>query len=107
MPRPAVDPKASALTKELRRRAGQWLKGVREAAGLTQAELAERVGMRYYTFVSQIESGVGRVPVEQQAAWAEALGIPAPEFARTLLRHYEPELHRLLFEEAAPKAARA
>jgi transcriptional regulator with XRE-family HTH domain len=106
MPRPAADPQQSALTKELRRRAGQWLKTAREEAGLTQAELAERVGLRYYTFVSQIESGVGRVPIESQAAWADALGIPAPEFARTLLRHYEPELHRLLFEIDAP-AARA
>ena len=55
------------------------------------------LGLRYYTFVSQVESGVGRAPVEMQAAWAEALGLDPGEFARTLLRHYEPELHRLLF----------
>ena len=45
----------------------------------------------------QVESGVGRVPIEMQGAWAEALGHDPGEFARTLLRHYEPELHRLLF----------
>ena len=44
-----------------------------------------------------MESGVGRVPIEMQGAWAEALGHDPGEFARTLLRHYEPELHRLLF----------
>jgi transcriptional regulator with XRE-family HTH domain len=92
-----MDPARAAETKSLRREAGRWLKGVREAAGLTQADLAQRVGLRYYTFVSQVESGVGRVPIELQRAWAEAVGEDPGAFARTLLRYYEPELHRLLF----------
>jgi transcriptional regulator with XRE-family HTH domain len=101
MPRPAADPAKAAETKILRQEAGQWLRRRREAAGLTQAALAERVGLRYYTFVSQVESGLGRVPVEAQAAWAEALGLDPCEFARTLLAYYEPELNRLLFGAAA------
>ena len=100
MPRPATDPAKAAQTKILRQQAGRWLKAARETAGLTQAGLAERVGLRYYTFVSQVESGLGRLPIETQAAWAEALGLDPGEFARTLLRYYEPELHRLLFETA-------
>lgn len=105
MPRPAADADKSAELKRLRREAGRWLKAAREGAGLTQAELAARVGLRYYTFVSQVESGVGRVPIEQQGAWAEALGLDPSDFARTLLRHYEPELNRLLFPHAAEPAA--
>lgn len=101
MPRAAVDPARAAVTKNLRQEAGRWLKASREAAGLTQAELAERVGLRYYTFVSQVESGVGRLPIETQAAWAKALRLDEAEFARTLLAYYEPELHRLLFESSA------
>jgi transcriptional regulator with XRE-family HTH domain len=97
MPRPAADPAKAAQTKILRQTAGQWLRLQREAAGLTQAALAERVGLRYYTFVSQVESGIGRLPVETQGAWAEALGLDPSEFARTLLAFYEPELNRLLF----------
>ncbi|WP_395670873.1 helix-turn-helix domain-containing protein [Phenylobacterium sp.] len=100
MPRPAADPVKAAQTKALRQQAGRWLKGARESAGLTQAELAEQIGLRYYTFVSQVESGLGRLPIETQRAWAEALGMEPGAFARTLLRYYEPELHRLLFEEA-------
>lgn len=108
MPRPAADPAKAAQTKRLRQEAGRWLKSARERAGLTQAELAERVGLRYYTFVSQVESGLGRLPIETQGAWAEALGLEPSDFARTLLRYYEPELHRLLFEaEAAPRQAQA
>jgi len=108
MPRPAADPAKTAQTKLLRQQAGRWLKQAREAAGLTQAELAERVGLRYYTFVSQVESGLGRLPIETQGAWAEALGLDPREFAQTLLRYYEPELFRLLFsDDAAQKAAQA
>ncbi|MDD3836395.1 MAG: helix-turn-helix transcriptional regulator [Phenylobacterium sp.] len=107
MPRPAVDPQRAAATKSLRREAGRWLKARREDAGLTQAEVAEQVGLRYYTFVSQVESGVGRVPIESQGAWAEALGLDPTDFARTLLRYYEPELFRLLFGEDAPAAVAA
>lgn len=105
MPRPAADPIKAAQTKILRQQAGRWLKDAREHAGLTQAELADQVGLRYYTFVSQVESGLGRLPIETQGAWADALGLEAGEFARTLLRYYEPELYRLLFTAAAPDNA--
>jgi transcriptional regulator with XRE-family HTH domain len=97
MPRPAADPVKAAHTKVLRQQAGRWLKRAREAAGLTQAELAEQVGLRYYTFVSQVESGLGRLPIETQGAWATALGLDPSEFARTLRRFYAPQLFRLLF----------
>jgi transcriptional regulator with XRE-family HTH domain len=98
MPRPATDPAKAAQTKILRQEAGRWLKTAREQAKLTQAELAERVGLRYYTFVSQVESGLGRLPIETQGAWAQALGLEPGAFAKTLLRYYEPELYRLLFD---------
>ena len=104
MARTAMDPERAALTKNLRQEAGRWLKQARERAGLTQAELAERVGLRYYTFVSQVESGQGRVPIETQGLWAHALGVEPSAFARTLLGWYEPELFRLLFAEAEDPA---
>ena len=108
MPRPAADPAKAAQTKQLRHQAGRWLKARREAGGLTQAELAEKVGLRYYTFVSQVESGLGRLPIETQGVWAEALGLDSQDFAKTLLRYYEPELYRLLFaDEAAAGRATA
>ena len=47
---------------ELRKRAGSWLQERRKAAGLSQIELAARLGLKYYTFVSQVENGFGRVP---------------------------------------------
>ena len=106
MPRAAPDAAQVALTKDLRRQAGQWLKAAREAAGLTQAELAEQVGLRYYTFVSQVESGLGRVPIDLQAAWATALGEDRQAFAKHLLGFYEPELYRLLFGDTTATVIR-
>ena len=83
---------------ELRKQAGAWLQEQRKAARLSQIDLAGRLGLKYYTFVSQVENGFGRVPTDSMEAWALALGIPPGAFARHLLKYYEPELHKLLFE---------
>ena len=96
--RPRRPDNGAAATKELRRQAGAWLKEQRNRAGLSQLELAERLGLKYYTFVSQVENGFGRVPNESMEAWARALDLNPSKFARRLLTYYEPELHRLLFE---------
>jgi transcriptional regulator with XRE-family HTH domain len=84
--------KAVPNSMELRKRAGAWLQEQRKAAGLSQIELAQQLGLKYYTFISQVENGFGRVPSDSMEAWAP------PVFARELLVYYEPELHKLLFE---------
>ena len=71
--------KAEPETKRLRKQAGTWLKELRARAGLSQIELAEILGFKYYTFISQ-------------------LGADPRPFARELLSYYDPELYRLLFE---------
>ena len=83
---------------ELRKRAGSWLQEQRKRAGLSQIELAQRLGLKYYTFISQVENGFSRVPSDSMEPWALALNIAPAEFARHLLGFYEPELHKLLFE---------
>ena len=94
--RQAEKPAAKGL--EPRKRAGAWLQARRKAAGLSQIDLAQKLGLKYYTFISQVENGFGRVPTESMESWARALGVPPGAFARHLLAFYEPELHRLLFE---------
>lgn len=91
--------KAAPEAKQLRKEAGDWLKEMRRRAGLSQVDLAARLGLKYYTFVSQVENGFGRVPTNAMTAWAEALGIEPKEFARRLLAYYDPDLHRILFED--------
>lgn len=96
--RPARKPEpAVPEARQLRKQAGDWLKARRAEAGLSQVTLAARLGLKYYTFISQVENGFSRVPVETMEAWAVALGLEPADFARHLLVYYEPELHRLLF----------
>jgi transcriptional regulator with XRE-family HTH domain len=89
--------KAAPEAKIMRKQAGAWLKELRVKAGLSQVQLAERLGLKYYTFISQVENGFGRVPTESMEKWAAALGVSAKDFARELISYYDPELHRLLF----------
>jgi transcriptional regulator with XRE-family HTH domain len=90
--------KADPEVKQQRKLAGDWIKELRAAAGLSQIQLAQRLGLKYYTFVSQIENGFGRVPTESMEAWAVALGVDPKAFARRLVAYYDPKLYRLLFE---------
>ena len=62
--------KAALGPRQLRKQAGDWLKQRRADAGLSQADLAAKLGLKYYTFISQVENGFSRVPTELIGAWA-------------------------------------
>lgn len=81
---------------QLRLQAGAWLKSIREQTGLSQRELGERVGALYYTFISQIEAGEGRLSSEQYEAWAKALRLNPRDFALRMLSFYDPATYRLI-----------
>ena len=83
-------------SKELRREFGVWLKQRREALGLRQRELAELLALDYYTFISQLETGRGRIPSARYADWANALQMPPREFIWTVMRYYNPEMFHVL-----------
>ena len=88
---------AISETVELRKEAGRWLKDRREARGLSQRQLAEMVGVDYYTFISQLETGRGRIPPDKFRTWAQALGMDARDFVLALLPFYDPTTYSILF----------
>ncbi|WP_312796214.1 helix-turn-helix transcriptional regulator [Tianweitania sp.] len=89
---------------KLRKQTGKWLQRLREAAGLSQGELSKALGMRCYSFVSQVE--YARVPPGQLGQWADALNIPPRQFAITLMSHYDPVNYKSIFEgNDAPTAS--
>lgn len=92
--------------QELRREGGRYVRALREAAGLSQRQLAAKIEVEFYTFVSQIETGRGRIPPDSYRIWADALGIDVKEFVRNLMRFYDPITHGILFAEA-PRPANA
>jgi len=89
--------------QKLRQQAGKWLKELRERNHLTQRELAALVGVEYYTFVSQLESGRGRIPPDRYERWALALKMDPAEFVKELMKYYDPETYRLLFSREMGK----
>jgi len=91
-------------TVRLRREGGAWLRSLREAAGLTQRELANAIGVDYYTFVSQLEAGRGRVPPAHTEAWAKAVGIPPRELVLGMMKYFEPIWYDLLTRDGAAPA---
>ena len=94
---------SSPEVQELRREGGRLLKRLREERGLSQRELCALVGAGVYTFISQIETGRGRVPPEKLRVWAEALGLPGADFAKMILPYYDPETYAILFgDELTP-----
>lgn len=83
--------------QRLRKEAGAWLRDQRLSVGLSQRELAERVDVGYYTFVSQIEAGRGRIPAERYSVWAQALGMEPRTFVCNVMSFYEPATYDILF----------
>jgi len=91
--------------KQLRQDAGRWLKRLREEQKLSQRDLARRLGLNFYTFISQLESGRGRIPPDRYKAWADALNVKPHIFVRELLKYYDPVTYYYLFEAADSVAA--
>lgn len=92
---------ATACDKEPRAELGVWLKSLREAHGLSQRQLADKLSLDYYTFISQLETGRGKIPSSRYLDWAKALDQNPKEFMKTLLSCYEPEAYNILFSSSS------
>ena len=80
---------------------GSNVKYYRETAGLTQGELAERIGYKHKSSLSLIESGKGDVGTKEVVAIANALGVDVTD----LLNPQSPE-QRLINEYLQDKDLR-
>ncbi len=75
---------------------GAYLRACREAKGFTQVTLAQMLGEKHYTIISQFEAGHLIVPPRLFAIYAEALDVELFEFIRNVLIEYHPELFEIL-----------
>ena len=74
--------KKYVLEREMRKRGGRYVESLRLAHNpkMTQRELAEKLGLPFYTYISMVEMGATYVPPDKMADWAEALGVDLQEF---------------------------
>lgn len=86
------EPDEKTLEAHRRARAGAWLRDRRERLGLTQREMAARVGYRYHAYLSQLESGKVRLATHEIDAWSRALALDPRTMAQVYLALYEPDL---------------
>ena len=58
--------------------------------------MADRLGIKHYSYLSQIETGLSRPPMGKLQAWAKTLDVDPTEFAEQIISFYEPALYRML-----------
>ena len=89
--------KRDAASLALRKEAGKFLKSLRNAANLTQREVAVKLDFDYYTMIAQIEGGSARVPPHAYEGYAKALDVQPRFLAKRLMQYYDPVIYKLLF----------
>lgn len=102
-----LDKKTLASTApdgDLRADLGGWLKSLREARGISQRELATELSLDYYTFISQLETGRGKIPPSRYLEWATALKQDPRSFVKKLMSHYDPSTYDILFDDRNTEA---
>lgn len=94
------------IPHDYRRVVGAWLRDLRLKAGMTQAQLADILGVGF-TAISAIEVGRGSVPPERYDALASALGVDRAEFGKTMLRYSNPWAFEMIYGDAMSRSERA
>jgi transcriptional regulator with XRE-family HTH domain len=82
--------RSSKEARIARANAGEYFQKLRNAKGYTQRDISEILGLKYYTFISQVENGQGRLPPYLWVKAAKALDVNVKEFALCMLHYYDP-----------------
>ncbi len=87
---------SSREARILRADAGDYIKKLRIDAKMTQRQLSDILGLEYYTFVSQLECGQGRLPPKLWVKTAKALSQDPKKFSLRMLSYYDPYAHHAI-----------
>lgn len=69
-----------------------------EASGLTQREIADRVGFKSPNIISMLKKGETRVPLDRIPALAQTLGIDQAKFLLLAIEEYHSGIYEVLCE---------
>lgn len=78
---------------------GQRIAAQRKSLGMTQKALADHLGLTYYTFISQLETGQATLPPALWRDMATVLMMDPLDFAIDCLEVTQPEVYKQLFGE--------
>lgn len=84
------------------KRIGQFLKTHRVKSGLTQSDVAQRLGYTSPQFISNIERGLCSAPVKHLKDFAKMYNLDSEELIQLLLTEHETMLRVALNLEAKP-----
>lgn len=84
---------------------GLYLRDRREGRGLTQAEVAQRLGLASGNLVTMYEKGRRRFRSEKLETYAGILGVDAQELAEKVMEAYHPALKEALERNKQEKMA--
>lgn len=83
---------------------GEIIKNYRAQAGLTQQDLASQLGYKIPQFISLIENGHSKVPLNIIADLASILKIPDNVILDSLVQAYEKEARKHLSKKTKKRA---
>lgn len=89
-------------TIERNLRIGTRIAHQRKVLGMTQRSLAVHLGLPYYTFISQIETGQATLPPSLWRMTATVLMMDPLDFAIECLEVTQPEVYAQLFGGMKP-----
>jgi len=69
----------------------------REEVGLTQTDVSQSLGYANPNFISMMERGKCRVPIDRCAEFAAVLEMDVHWFAEKILRNHHPAFAELIF----------
>ncbi len=87
--------------KRMNHEIGIFMKKRREELGLTQAELARKLGYRYGNFIGYLENGKAVFPVEKWEEYAEVLQVDKHVFLKQVIGAKYPDMLAFLDFHAA------
>ena len=95
----------SVLSPEKRKRneerLGAAVKAARERLGMTQKDLANELGVEYYTMISQIERGYMSIPASLWVPLAIALHFDRRHWVVECLYEIQPLMYEALFDHSS------
>ena len=81
----------------------QFLAAAIDHSGLTQREIARRIGLAKPNVISMMKNGETKVPIDRIPALAKACDADPKDFLRVAMTEYHPEMWDVLYIVFDPK----